>query len=76
MDFSDPDSQYQHAKTTKPKVVLTGATGLLGRRIHNFLKERGWPTVALGYSRAEPPEYVRLDLLDKPEVEKTIEGIR
>ncbi len=45
------------------KVVVTGASGLLGREIHRIFKESGHETVGTAFSRANQ-ELHRLDLTD------------
>ncbi|KAF7125458.1 hypothetical protein CNMCM5793_001697 [Aspergillus hiratsukae] len=47
-------------------VLITGATGLLGRQVFNTFKHSGCFVVGQGYSRATPPTILRADL-EKPE---------
>ncbi|KAL9622963.1 MAG: hypothetical protein Q9160_002681 [Pyrenula sp. 1 TL-2023] len=50
--------------------LVTGATGLLGRAVLNtFSRASGWTAVGTGLTRAEPPQYRKLDLLDEKAVE-------
>ena len=48
---------------TKGKVLLTGASGLLGRQIYECLKKSNWEVMGLAYSRGGG-ELVKADLLD------------
>ncbi|XP_003388343.1 PREDICTED: methionine adenosyltransferase 2 subunit beta-like [Amphimedon queenslandica] len=48
---------------TKGKVLLTGASGLLGRQIYQCLKKSSWEVMGLAYSRGGE-ELVKADLLD------------
>lgn len=47
-------------------VLVTGATGLLGRQVFNVFQHSGCLVVGQGYSRATPPTIMRADL-GKPE---------
>lgn len=47
-------------------VLITGATGLLGRQVFNTFKHSGCFVVGQGYSRATPPTILKADL-EKPE---------
>lgn len=46
--------------------LVTGATGLLGRQVLNTFKHSGCLAVGQGYSRANPPTILKVDL-GKPE---------
>lgn len=61
---------------TKPTVLITGATGLLGRKVLETFKDKGYPVMGMGYSRAESPQFVKLDLVDRLETQRAIESIR
>lgn len=47
-------------------VLVTGATGLLGRQVFNTFKSSGCLVVGQGYSRANPPTILKADL-EKPD---------
>lgn len=51
------------------KVLLTGASGLLGRQIYAAMKENGWDVLGLAYSRAKGG-LVKADLLDIDNLKK------
>ena len=57
------------------KVLVTGATGFLGRQVvHAFAKEEEeWSVVGTGYSRAKPPSIVKLDLADHAAVARVLD---
>ncbi|XP_066948849.1 methionine adenosyltransferase 2 subunit beta-like [Macrobrachium rosenbergii] len=55
-----------------PKVLVTGASGLLGRAIMRIFREAGWETVGLAYSRVGPG-LVKCDLTKPEEVKSLIE---
>lgn len=55
------------------KVLVTGATGLLGRALSNTFKDAGWDVIGTGFSRASPPDILKLDLLDQAEVLKVLD---
>ena len=47
-------------------VLVTGATGLLGRQVFHLFKQSGCLVVGQGFSRAIPPTIQKADL-EKPE---------
>ncbi|KAI9374626.1 hypothetical protein BJX61DRAFT_281342 [Aspergillus egyptiacus] len=47
-------------------VLVTGATGLLGRQVFDMFKHSGCLTVGQGFSRANPPTIIKSDL-EKPD---------
>ena len=49
-------------------VLVTGATGLLGRQVFNTFKHSGCLTVGQGFSRATPPTILKADLENTDEV--------
>ena len=55
------------------KVLVTGATGFLGRQICKAFEQAGWDVVGTGFSRARPPTLLRLDLADHEAVAKRVE---
>ena len=61
-----------------PQVALiTGATGLLGRQVlRTFSESKDWEAVGTGFSRASPPQIVKLDLSDRAAVERTIDDVK
>lgn len=52
-------------------VLVTGASGLLGRQVFNTFKHSGCLTVGQGFTRATPPTILKADL-EKSEDVKTI----
>lgn len=60
----------------KPRtVLLTGATGQLGRATLPLLEESNWTVTGTGLSRAQPP-LVRLDLQSADEVSTLLSDLR
>lgn len=45
-------------------VLVTGATGLLGRQVVEAFKSAEWRAVGTGFSRARPPAILKADLTD------------
>lgn len=52
-------------------VLITGATGLLGRAIYTQFSQHAYKVIGCGYSRAKPP-LVQLDLADQDAVSALI----
>jgi nucleoside-diphosphate-sugar epimerase len=51
------------------KVLVTGASGLLGRTVFRAFRERGdWECIGSGFRRVQPPLY-KVDLLQREAVE-------
>eukprot|EP01083_Nonionella_stella_P012357 35072_1 len=58
------------------KVLITGATGMLGRSLMRHLNDlRGYECIGVGYSRAEPP-LKKLDLLNRTETSQLIDDVK
>ncbi|KAK4047979.1 hypothetical protein OIV83_005013 [Microbotryomycetes sp. JL201] len=57
---------------SRPRVVVTGASGLLGRAVVHAFKQRGWQVQGLGFSRADGNELVKVDLHDRDAVKQLL----
>ncbi|EWC47361.1 hypothetical protein DRE_00329 [Drechslerella stenobrocha 248] len=57
------------------KVIVTGATGLLGRQVVRAFDEAGWTVTGTGLSRAKPPQILKVDLSNSDEVGKLLDDI-
>ena len=55
------------------KVLVTGASGLLGSQVLRVFKLHSWIAVGTGFSRAKPPDIVKLDLADEVAVTDLLE---
>lgn len=59
------------------KVLVTGASGLLGRQVLNaFQKDSDWEAVGQGFTRAAPPNIVKADLTSTTEIEKLLDEVK
>lgn len=54
------------------RVLVTGATGLLGRSLCRQLRDDGWNVIATGFRRA-PPQMLRCDLTNEDQVHELIQ---
>jgi S-adenosylmethionine synthetase len=60
-----------------PKSVLvTGATGLLGRQVVKAFEREGWTVTGTGYTRAKPPSILKLDLGSEVEITKVLDEVK
>ncbi|XP_053574551.1 methionine adenosyltransferase 2 subunit beta isoform X2 [Bombina bombina] len=57
------------------RVLITGATGLLGRSVYNEFKENDWHVLGCGFSRARP-RFEYLNLLDAAAVKALIQDFK
>ncbi|KAF3222676.1 hypothetical protein TWF106_005481 [Orbilia oligospora] len=60
----------------KKKVLVTGATGLLGRQVVRAFDEAGWEVIGTGFSRANPPRILKLDITDQEDMEKVLDDVK
>lgn len=54
-------------------VLVTGATGLLGRQVLKAFAKRDWTAKGTGYSRADGASILKVDLASAAEVEKALD---
>ena len=59
-----------------PRALITGATGLLGRQVLKAFESAGWIATGAGFSRAQPPKTIKLDIRDAEQVEKVLDEIK
>ena len=57
-------------------VLVTGATGLLGRQIFNVFQHSGCIVVGQGYSRASPPTIMKADLEKAEDIERLLGEVK
>lgn len=53
--------------------LITGATGLLGRQVLKVFDRENWNVVGTGFSRANPPTILKVDLASESEVSKVLD---
>ena len=56
-------------------VLVTGATGLLGRQVVAAFQEAGWNTVGTGFSRSDTT-IRKLDLADSSAISDLLDEVR
>ncbi len=49
---------------------------MLGRAVIKAFKSAGWEVTGTGFSRASPPETLKLDVLDEAEVARTLDEVK
>jgi dTDP-4-dehydrorhamnose reductase len=54
-------------------VLVTGASGLLGRQVFDRFKRSGCLTVGQGFSRANPPTIIKADLENTDEIKSLLD---
>jgi nicotinamide mononucleotide adenylyltransferase len=57
-------------------VLVTGATGLLGRQVAAAFQQEGWNVVGTGFTRAKPPSIIKLDLEDAAEIRRVVDDVK
>jgi len=58
------------------RVLVTGATGLLGRQVVKAFESAGYEVTGIGFSRASPPKILKVDIQNVEEVEAVLEKLR
>lgn len=49
---------------------------MLGRAVVKAFRSAGWDVTGTGFSRASPPETLKLNVLDEAEVAKVLDEVR
>ena len=57
-------------------VLITGASGVLGRQVTNRFLEAGWNVTGLAFSRANKSHLIRCDLTKFEETKATIQKVQ
>lgn len=57
-------------------VLVTGATGLLGRQVFNTFTHSGCLVVGQGFSRATPPTILKADLEKPDEIKALLDEVK
>jgi len=57
-------------------VLITGATGLLGRQVAKAFERGDWTVKGTGYSRADGISVLKVDLQNGAEVEKALDAVK
>lgn len=56
--------------------LITGATGLLGRQVILAFNRAGWNAVGTGFTRADPPAILKLNLSDPAEIASVLQDVK
>ncbi|ORY04379.1 hypothetical protein BCR34DRAFT_627077 [Clohesyomyces aquaticus] len=57
-------------------VLVTGASGLLGRQVHRVFEKDGWKATGTALSRPDPPNIIKLDITDAQEFERILDEVK
>jgi len=57
-------------------VLVTGATGLLGREVVRAFQRAGWEVVGIGFTRARAPSTLKVDLGSEEETVAALEKVK
>lgn len=49
---------------------------MLGRAVVKAFKSAGWEVTGTGFSRASPPDSIKLDVLDEAEVARILDEVK
>jgi len=60
----------------KKRVLITGASGVLGRQVTNRFLDADWDVTGLAFSRANKTHLIRCDLTNFEETNKTIRDVQ
>ncbi|RAQ98986.1 hypothetical protein DDE82_008717 [Stemphylium lycopersici] len=55
--------------------LITGASGLLGRQVQREFSLDGWKSIGTGLNRITLPDVIKLDILNRSELEKALDEI-
>lgn len=61
--------------SSSQRVLVTGATGLLGRAVYKEFHNNDWDTLGCGYTRARP-RFLSCNLLDEEDVREVIQSFQ
>lgn len=56
--------------------LVTGATGLLGRKVLQAFERGGWKVTGTGLSRANPPSILKVDLSDDVAINSVLDEVK
>uniref|UniRef100_A0A8D2B5V9 Methionine adenosyltransferase 2 subunit beta n=1 Tax=Sciurus vulgaris TaxID=55149 RepID=A0A8D2B5V9_SCIVU len=65
------DMEQEEVNIPSRRVLVTGATGLLGRAVYKAFQQNNWHTVGCGFRRARP-KFEQVNLLDSNAVHHII----
>lgn len=73
-------SLTSHISFTRPDMaeaaLVTGASGLLGRKVLQAFERGGWKVTGTGLSRAKPPSILKVDLSDQAAINSTLDEVK
>lgn len=56
--------------------LVTGATGFLGRQVSQAFKLAGFQVVGIGFTRANPPATLKIDLSDPVGISSALQEVK
>ena len=67
---------YYSPKQRKDSLTDFAASGLLGRQVQQQFARAGWKAIGTGLNRINPPDVIRLNMLDPAAIASTLDTIR
>jgi S-adenosylmethionine synthetase len=64
------------SQTTNHSLTNPTASGLLGRQVQQQFARAGWKAIGTGLNRINPPDVIRLNMLDPGAIASTIDTLR
>ena len=61
---------------SRKSVLVTGATGLLGRQVVKAFQTDDWTVVGTGFHRARPPTIRKVDLTDSTQMTNILDDVK
>ncbi|KAF1928281.1 NAD(P)-binding protein [Didymella exigua CBS 183.55] len=75
-DPSDAADTTARADAPTRTVLVTGASGLLGRQVQRQFARSGWKAIGTGLTRTSPPDIVALNILNRKHIDALLDDVK